>query len=62
MVSLGIQVLLVLAVTYGGVKADIGCLSFGANTSVNAEPGTVLLHSVYSVSLLLDHFRVSNAT
>ena len=62
MISLGIQVLLVLAVTYGGVQADIGCLSFGANTSVNAVPGVVLLYSVYCVSLLLDHCRESNAT
>ncbi len=42
MVSLGIQVLLVLAVTYGGVQADIkvACLiSASSNSSVHAQPG-----------------------
>ena len=54
MVSLSIQLLVLTAVaTYSGVQADIGCLSFGANTSVNAPPGTLVMSDVLfnSVSL-----------
>ena len=65
MVSLGIEVLLVLAVTYGGVQADIGCLVSGANTSVKAEPGefNMGLHACGSHNHLCAHlYRMSNAT